>query len=186
MFGCKTQTIEYRTRPTWHTALAGGLPTERVRNDGTIVKYKKANETSSVAFQLYIDSIALEEEDEDTGEITLRAVLPEHILKHVLTCLRDRSWDLLYNQLISTKMKRYYDEREQGRKEFDAFFSTNRRELAKTLQRIHGGIGFGDVITTERNNIVIHTLSARIQRDYTFNSITFIRESQFLKLHAIE
>ena len=118
---CKTQTIEYRTRPTWHTALAGGLPSEDIRGDGTIVKFKNANETSSLAYQKYIDSIILEEEDVATGVVTLRAVLPEHVLTHVLTCLRDRSWNLLYNQLISAQMKQHYENLDQGREKFDAF-----------------------------------------------------------------
>ena len=88
--GCQTQTIEYRSRPSWQTALSSGLHSEQVREDGTIMKYSSANEHSSQALQEYLNSINLEETDEFTGERTLRAVLPDHVLMHLLTCLRDR------------------------------------------------------------------------------------------------
>jgi hypothetical protein len=183
--GCETQSIEYRSRPSWHTALSGGLPTEHVREDGTVMKFGSSNESSSLAVQKYMDAIVLEEKDEITGEITLRAILPEHVLKHTLTCLRDRKWGILYDQILSAKMKTYYEERENGREEFETFFTKHRRELAKTLQRILGGIGFGDVVVSEYENELIFTLSQRILRDYKFTTVSFVREDQFLKLQTI-
>jgi len=183
--GCTTQTIEYRSRPMWHTALSGGLPIEYVREDGTIMKYSSSNETSSKALQAYLQTVVLEEKDEITGELTLRAILPEHVLTHVLTCLRDRNWDVLYEQLISSKMQQFYEQPDVGREQFDSFFISNRRELAKTLQRIRGGKGFGEVIASENENEIVYALSARVARNYKFKNVSFIRENQFLKLHSI-
>lgn len=184
--GCQTQTIEYRSRPSWQTALSSGLHSEQVREDGTIMKYSSANEHSSQALQEYLNSINLEETDEFTGERTLRAVLPDHVLMHLLTCLRDRSWDIIFEQLISTSMKQYYSQLENGKEKFDSFFITNRRELARSMQRFRGGIGFGDVVASERGNELMYVLSARVTRDYKFSSISFIREGEFLKLHSIQ
>ena len=184
--GCQTQTVEYRSRPSWQTALSNGLPSEQVREDGTVMKYSSANEHSGQALQEYLNSIKLEETDEVTGELTLRAILPDHVLKHLLTCLRDRSWNLIYEQLISSTMKQYYSQLEDRREKFDSFFISNRRELAKALQQIRGGMGFGDVFTSENGKEIIYTLSSRIASDYKFKSISFIRENEFLKLHSIE
>lgn len=184
--GCETQTVEYRSRPSWHTALSGGLPHEHQREDGTIMKFNTSNESSSLAVQDYLDSITLEEKDAVTGELTLRAVLPEHLLKHTLTCLRDRNWEVLYDQLISAKTHQFYEQRENGFATFESFFNTNRRELAKTILRIHGGISSGDVVVSERGSEIVHSLAPRVARDYEFRSISFIREGQFLKLHSIQ
>lgn len=184
--GCEPQTVEYRSRPSWHTALSGGLPHEYEREDGTIVKFNTSNESSSIAVQDYLDTITLEEKDDITGELTLRAVLPEHVLKHTLTCLRDRNWKVLYEQLISAKTFQFYEQQENGFANFESFFNTNRRELAKTILRIHGGISSGDVIVSERGGEIVHSFVPRIARDYEFRSVSFIREGQFLKLHSIQ
>ena len=184
--GCETQTVEYRSRPSWHTALAGGLTAEHKREDGTVMKFGSSNESSSLAVQKYMDTIVLEEKDEITGELTLRSILPEHVLKHTLTCLRDRKWDILYDQIPSTKSKAYYEARDNGRDEFEAFFIKHRRELAKTLQRILGGKGFGDVIISEHGDELVFTLSPRIRGEYEFSSVSFSREDQYLKLQTIQ
>ena len=182
--GCQTETVEYHSRPTWHTSLSGGMPVEQVREDGTIMKYKSSN-VMSKPMQEYLDSIVLEEKDEITGELTLRSIFPEHVIDHTINCLRDKKWDVLFEQIISTETKEYYFKKEDGRAEFETFFSQNRRELAKTLQRIRKGKDFGDVQLRENGDVTIHTLSPRIARDYEFSAISFIREDQFLKLHSI-
>jgi len=183
--GCKTQTTEYRSQPGWQTALSGGNTSGHTRNDGTIVKYSSTNDASSNAIKDYLKTIELQEKDEVTGEVTVRSILPEHVLTHTLTCLRDRNWDLLYEQIISEKSRHYYSQLEDGREKFELFFNTNRRELAKTLQRIHGGKGFGDVNTQGNRDVIIYELSPKVARDYKYKSVTFVREGQLLKLDLI-
>ncbi|MBC8309575.1 MAG: hypothetical protein ISR75_00625 [Phycisphaerales bacterium] len=183
--GCGTQTTEYRTSPSWQTALSGGNSVDHVRDDGTVVKFNSSNESSSHTIKEYLNTIELQEKDEITGELTVRSILPEHVLNHTLTCLRDRNWDVLYEQIISAKSRQYYSQLENGREEFDMFFITNRRELARTLQRIHGGKGFGDMVASENGNTIIYELSARVASGYKFKAVTFVREDQFLKLDSI-
>tara|TARA_B110000116_G_scaffold271708_1_gene293316 strand:+ start:849 stop:1454 length:606 start_codon:yes stop_codon:yes gene_type:complete len=187
LLGCETQKVEYRHRPTWHTALSGtaGLPQEETRADGTIVIYSSTTGANGELLQEYLDTIVLEEKDELTGEITLRSILPEHVLTHTLTCLRDRNWELLFEQIISTPMKQYYRSEGHSEKEFVAFFAGNRRELAKTLQRMHGGKGFGEVTATENNGVITYTFIPRIARNYTFKTASFLRENDYLKLHSV-
>jgi hypothetical protein len=182
--GCQTETVEYHSRPTWHTALSGGMPVEQVRENGTIMKYKSSN-VMSKPMQEYLDSIVLEEKDELTGKLTLLAIFPEHVIDYTMNCLRDKKWDILFEQIISNENKEYYLKKEDGRAKFETFFTQNRRELARTLQRIRKGKDFGDVQLFEQGAISIHTLSPRIARDYEFSSVSFMREGQFLKLHSI-
>ncbi len=182
--GCAKQTVEYRSRPAWGMTLTGNLPAEQVRKDGTIMKFS-SGDTKCTALQEYLATIELEETDELTGKKTLRSVFPEHVLTHTLTCLRDRTWDLLFEQIVSTKMQQFYNQKENGREEFNDFFITNRREIAKTLQRILGGSGFGDVVITDNNYEIVHSLSQKVSRDYTFKTVSFVHEGQFLRLHSI-
>ena len=181
---CQTETVEYHSRPTWHTGLSGGVPVENVREDGTIMKYKSSN-VMSKPIQEYLDSIVLEEKDEVTGKMTLRAIFPEHVIDHTMNCLRDKKWDILFEQIISTENREYYLKKEDGRAAFETFFTQNRREIARTLQRIRKGKDFGDVQLLEKGDVTVHTLSPRIARDYEFSSVSFVREDQFLKLHSI-
>jgi hypothetical protein len=139
----------------------------------------------SKPMQEYLDSIVLEEKDELTGKLTLLAIFPEHVIDHTMNCLRDKKWDILFEQIISNENKEYYLKKEDGRAKFETFFTQNRRELARTLQRIRKGKDFGDVQLFEQGAISIHTLSPRIARDYEFSSVSFMREGQFLKLHSI-
>jgi|TARA_B100000959_G_C14958815_1_gene614876 hypothetical protein len=183
--GCETQTVEYRSRPSWQTAMSGGNPVNHVRDDGTVVKYSSSNESSSHTIKDYLSTIELQKKDQLTGEVTVRSILPEHVLTHTLTCLRDKNWDVLYEQIISTKSRQYYSQIENGREEFDMFFINNRRELARTLQRIHGGKGFGDMNAFENGDTIIYELSAKAARDYKFKSVTFVREDVYLKLDSI-
>ena len=185
ILSCKTQTVEYHSRPTWQTALSGGMPTQQLREDGTILKYSSPNVLSR-PMQEYLDSIVLEEKDDLTGKLTLRAIFPEHVIDHTMTCLRDKNWDVLFEQLISTETRENYLKHEDGRAEFETFFTQNRREIARTLQRIRKGKDFGDVQMYVSGDVTIHKLSPRIARDYMFSTVSFIREEQYLKLHSIQ
>lgn len=185
ILSCKTQTVEYHSRPTWQTALSGGMPTQQIREDGTILKYSSPNVLSR-PMQEYLDSIVLEEKDDLTGKLTLRAIFPEHVIDHTMTCLRDKNWDVLFEQLISTETRENYLKHEDGRAEFETFFTQNRREIARTLQRIRKGKDFGDVQMYVSGDVTIHKLSPRIARDYMFSTVSFIREEQYLKLHSIQ
>lgn len=182
--GCKTQRIEYHTRPAWHYSMTNSIQNEVVRDDGTIVRYAPIGGSASSAVRKYLDSIELEKVDEITGEVTLHAVLPEHLLTQTLVCLRDRNWDLLYDQILSESAKRYFGERDEG--PFEAFFDGNRRELAKSIRRMIQGKAFGDVFATEKGNLLIHTFSPRMVGNFKFKKITFLRDGEYLKLHSIE
>jgi hypothetical protein len=184
--GCATQKVEYRTRPAWHYGMSNNIKNEITRDDGTIVEYALIGGQNSAAVQEYLNSIQLEEVDELTGEITLRAVLPEHVLSQLLTCLRDRNWDLLFDQILSDEARHYFESRENGVAEFQSFFINNRRDLAKVLQRMVKGNAFGDVKLINEGSFTKITLAARTSRDYKFKKVTLVRENDFLKLFSIE
>ena len=92
---------------------------------------------------------------------------------------------LTSEQILSNEMKQFYENEENGREQFVDFFSSNRRELAKTLQRMHGGKGFGEVTSVQQGNVIMYSFIPRVARSYTFKSVSFMRENEFLKLHSI-
>ncbi len=162
------------------------MANEVVRNDGTVVKYVPIGGSTSVAVQEYLDTIALQETDETTGDTTLRAVLPVHVLTQTLVCLRDRDWDLLYDQILSSAAQDYFGSREAGKAEFVAFFETHRNDLAKSMQKMIQGKPFGDVVMKEEGRTIRMSFSPRMVGNFSFRKITFYREGEYLKLHSIE
>ena len=184
--GCETQRVEYRKRPIWQQSMANSLPIETIRNDGTVMVFSSDAASTSNTVQDYLKALKPEEKDDITGEITLQAVLPAHLLSQTLVCLRDRDWLLLFEQILSEQMQSYYNEREFGYEEFEDFFATNRKELAKTIQRMVRVSGVGDVVETEEGNKLLLTFSRRVRTKYKFNYITLIRQDKYLKLHSIK
>ncbi len=184
--GCKTQTVEYRQRPSWHAALSSSTPTDYIKEDGTMVTFVIDDKKMTKGVKDYLDTLVLEERNKLTGELTLRAVFPDHMIVHTLRCLRDKNWDLLYKQLISMPTQHYYESTKNGKQEFESFFNENRREIARTFQRMNGGGSSGDIVITEQGNETVYTLSGRIASDYKFRMVSFLREGEYLKLHSIE
>ncbi|MDP7008454.1 MAG: hypothetical protein QGI78_02680 [Phycisphaerales bacterium] len=162
------------------------MPNEVVQKDGTIVKYATVGSSRTEAVSRYLDGIELRSEDLLTGEITLRAVLPEHVLEQTLVCLRDRDWDLLYEQVLANVTREHYEEKDRGREEFNAFFERYRKELGKTVQRLLRGKSFGDVMVHDEGEMVIVTFAPGSLGDFKFHTVKLIREGEFLKLAVIE
>lgn len=184
--GCAAQKTEYRTSPSWHSAMGGSLPAESVRADGTIVKYSNTKKPASSAMAQYINSIQLVEKNDVTGETTLRAVLPTHIFTQALTCLRDKDWDLLFNHVISKKTQSYYKSLDDELETFKLFFLTNRKDIAKTLQRMMSGSRSGDTYISTYENKTVYAFTKNIRGSYIFTKVTLVQEGPLLKLHSIE
>ena len=183
---CTTQRIEHHKRPAWHYAMDKEMPEEIVQEDGTIIRYSTVGGSNSKAVSDYIDGIELRTEDKITGEVTLRAILPEHVLEQTLFCLRDRNWDLLYDQVLSTATRENYEAKENGREEFKAYFETYRKELGKTIQRLLRGKSFGDVIHKTDGDLTIVTFTPGSLGNFKFHVVKLIREGEYLKLAVIE
>lgn len=184
--GCETQRVEYHTRPAWHYSMTNSMSNTVVREDGTVVKYTPIGGSSSSAVQAYLDGITLQETDELTGDTTLHAVLPVHVLTQTLVCLRDRDWDLLYDQILSTAAQEYFGDRENGHDEFASFFENHRSDLAKFMQKMIQGKAFGDVLLQDDGRMIRMSFSPRMVGNFKFKSITLFREGEYLKLHSIE
>ncbi|MBC8200584.1 MAG: hypothetical protein H8E86_00960 [Planctomycetes bacterium] len=166
--------------------MSDSMENEIIQEDGTIVKYSPVGGTNSAAVQQYLDTVELQEVDELTGEITLRAVLPEHVLSQFLTCLRDRNWDLLYDQILSREARTHFESKDNGITYFQTFFDLNRRDIGKLLQRMIKGSAFGDVRQIKDGRFTIITIAPHSANDYRFKKITLVREHDFLKLYSLE
>jgi len=187
LLGCQTQRIEHHTRSAWHYSMSGGgLKDEYVRDDGTIVKYSVVGGSTSANVQHFLDSIELESKDEVTGEVTMHAILPEQLLTQVLVCLRDRNWDILFKQLLSKNAQAYFESRNDDLQSFQTFFETNRRELAKSMQKMVQGKQFGDTVIRDSGQLVELSFSPNLMGNFRYRKVVLKREEQFLKLHSVE
>lgn len=187
LIGCETQKVEYHTRSAWQYSMRGtSLEDEVVREDGTIMKYTIVGSSASQNVQKYLDSIEMETKDKETGKISLNAVLPEQLLSQTLVCLRDRKWDILYDQILSLSAQNYFQSQSDDLVTFKNFFEINRRELAKLFQKMIQGRHFGDILINDTGTFLELAFSPNMAGDFQFRKIILQREGQFLKLHSIE
>ena len=141
---CKTERTEYRNIPAWHLAMGKKMPKNSDSTVDTKIIYSPIGGTNSIAVQNYLTTIELEKKDEVTGEITLRAILPEQILSQTLVCLRDRKWDILYEQLLSKNAQDYFKAIDLDLIHYKSYFEKNRLEIAKTIRKMLQSKSFGD------------------------------------------
>lgn len=187
LIACETQKVEYHTRSAWQYSMRGNsLQDKVVRDDGTIVKYTVVGGSASQNVQKYLDSIDLETKDKETGQVTLNAVLPEQLLSQILVCLRDRKWDILFEQILSKSAQNYFKSQSDELRLFENFFEVNRRELAKLFQKMIQGRQFGDICVNDTGAFMELTFSPNMVGNFQFRKIILQREGQFLKLHSIE
>ncbi len=184
--GCQTETVEYRHVPAWHLAMGKELPKNSTQDDNTKVVYSTLGGTNSRAVQEYLTSIELEEKDELTGEVTLRAVLPEQVLSQALVCLRDRNWHVLYGQILSTSAQRYFKSVDEELSYFETYFDTNRLEIAKTMRKMMQSRTFGDTLVHQEGNRIVMYFTPNMLGDFQFKRIEFVKEGDLVKLDSIQ
>lgn len=140
--GCQTERIEYHKRPAfYYKAAMGDLPEEVRLEDGTILKYSTYDEQSSLGRSKgeAKKPFLIREENED-GSITLRAILPEHILVNLLECLRNSEYELIWEQLLAEQTRQEFEATGGGEDGCTAFLKKNRHDLAATLTRMVAGL----------------------------------------------
>ncbi len=186
MLGCQTETIEHRHVPAWHLAMGKELPKNSHKDDNTKVVYSTLGGSNSVAVQEYLNSVELEAKDEETGEITLKAVLPEQLLSQALVCLRDRNWHVLYGQILSTGAQRYFTSVDEDLVYFQSYFDSNRLEIAKTMRKMMQSRTFGDTLVHQEGNWIVMYFSPNMLGDFQFKRIEFVKEGELVKLDSIQ
>lgn len=183
--GCKMERTEYHRRPAFHhQAAIGDLPDEVVLEDGTRIVYRTSNprekraESSGKKFQI-------REENED-GTITLRAMIPEHVLANLIECLHNEEYDLIYHKLLSQHTRDAWESQGNTEADFAEFFANNRSEIVRGMNRVYLGLSSFETIMEHLDNGVIEVrLRGSATRGLKFTRTRVITEGAGLKLLTV-
>jgi hypothetical protein len=188
MSSCREYRVEYHKRPAFYEKAAlGELPREVVLDDGTVIKYSDYHEQSTMGRGADEGSrpFQIREEMED-GSIVLRAILPDHVVVNTLECLRNEEYDVLWDQMLSDRVKQDWEERGGGKDGCGAYFRKNRHELVASLTRMAAGSVHQEVRFTQLGNGVTRCqLRPQYIGDLKFTWIEIVKEGPGLKLLMI-
>jgi len=185
--GCEVRQIEYRRRPEWVTLMGGDLPAVTIDKDGTEIHWIEDQSRSLQGFEQTIgEERVLIREDAEDGSVTLRTVLPAHLTVNLLECLRRGEYEIIYQQLISTEKRDWYESKgEAGYEEFLAWFRQNRKDIGSTLNRMKIGKVFGDVEIHTHGDRGTIGLQPRVAYDFRVKSFDIVREEGDWKLAGV-
>lgn len=191
--GCQSHRVEYHKRPAFYERAAlGKLPDELVLEDGTVIKYQSVEGQSSFgrAGDDRRKPFAIREEHEDAlgkKHITLRALLPEHVLANTLACLRNQEYELLYEQMTAQCAKEKCELEEGGVESFIDAMRRNRHDLVATLTRMVAGMPHEEVAMINMGDGITRCkLRPQISEPFKFKSVDVIKEDGAMKLLRIE
>jgi hypothetical protein len=186
--GCQPYRIEYHERPRFYDqASATQLPDRVVLDDGTEIVYVRPGDKRGVMKEVEKrgEKFSYREESE-TGDVRIRAVLPEHVLANTILCLRNEEYDLLYEQLLAEQTREYYEGLDDGYEQFEAYMRENRRDLLVTLNRMLFGIAHQDTIMRRVDQFVTRLeFRPQIVSNFAFTSVDIANERGELKLLSI-
>ncbi|MCP3903723.1 MAG: hypothetical protein GY715_08825 [Planctomycetes bacterium] len=193
--GCQPYRVEYHKRPAYYQRLVEGpLPDRVTLDDGTVIVYHA--EPKGMVNLGASEEVEGEETDDprqfrireerESGEVILRAIMPEHVVANTLHCLRIEEYEVLWEQLVAERTKRDYEANGKGVEEFAAFCREHRIELAKMLNRMRIGFATHEVVVERKgNNIIECRFWPQVAVLFRFKRVAMEREGVFMKLVLI-
>lgn len=107
----------------------------------------------------------------DGGRIVLNAVMPEHVLAHLVECLKNKEYELFYEQMLSDDVRRAY-ERAGGVSVFQKWGEENREALLVFLNRMGSNWSGSEVIPSKVGPMMLrYRLDRREIRGIKFETI---------------
>jgi len=186
--GCESYRIEYHRRPGFYRRAAEGKLAEQVMlDDGTVIVYRDriAAGRPRTAGNDDLKFFRIREQAPD-GSTILRARLPQDVLANTLTCLRNREYELLWEQMLSQQTKSSYEAEGQGAEEFAAFFEKHRTNLAATVSRMLLGLTANEVIVENLGGGRIRCrFYPHMARNFRFKTVELVSEQGGLRLLMI-
>ncbi|MBT8484333.1 MAG: hypothetical protein HKO59_06570 [Phycisphaerales bacterium] len=189
---CEPYRIEYHTRPAYYDRLVSEPLPDRVElDDGTIVLYNTKSGTAESRRALSKagadeDLFRIREETEDGG-VRLHALLPEHVLANMLRCLRDREYQLMWDELVAERTKLSYAAEGFGFEQFREFCDTYRLDLAKMINRMRLGLATHEtVVDTLENGTIVCRFWPQTARLFRFKRVMMVREGFEVKLLMVK
>ena len=186
--GCESYRVEYHRRPGFYRRAADGRLADQVTlDDGTVIVYRDrvAAGRPRTAGNDEPKTFRIREQAPD-GSTILRALMPQDVLANTLTCLRNREYELLWEQMLSQQTKSSYEAEGQGAEEFAAFFEKHRTKLAATVSRMFLGLTANEVIVENLGGGRIRCrFYPHVARNFQFKTVEMVSEQGGLRLLMI-
>ena len=193
--GCQEYRIEYHKRPGFfQQASEERLPDRIVLDDGTIILYgtqknpatRDTDNPKSGEFGESGGPLPIREEHDD-GSITLRCLVPKHVLMNALTCLQLAEFDLLYEQLIAQQTKDAYELMQKDPEpEVIAYFTKHRKEIARTLKYMIAGLPLQRIkYGSAGEGVTRFVIRPQFARGFKFSQVDLVQEGRFYKLKLV-
>lgn len=159
----------------------GELPDRVVLDDGTVIVYKppvtrsERKTRDGKPFQM--------REEHDDGSVTLRAIIPEHVIANLIECLHNEEYELIWEQMLSDHTKRAWENEGHTLQDFIDYFAENRSPMVQALNRIYIGLSSFDTVMEHHEQDVIEIrLRPSVARGMKFSRVRVIPEGPGLKL----
>ncbi len=183
--GCEPYRIEHRQRPAFYQRASDQeLPSEVVLDDGTVMKFSEKRPGSSEASRESLagaERVEIRERTSD-GSVTLRAYAPEHVLAHAKQCIRQREYELIWEQLLAEETRSVYLRSGQDYASFAEFCERNRGDLMELFNRMGFGFYSSDVVQESiGNNAFRLRLHPSLGSQFKFTEFDVVKEPGGLK-----
>jgi hypothetical protein len=186
--GCEPYRIEYHKIPSFYDKAAPGQIPDRVElEDGTIIVYERIDPSSRVTNDKK-DAKTFEPRTElEDGTVVLQAVLPQHVVFHTVTCLREEEYELLFDQVLAEDAKMSYETEDEARVAFTGMCKRNRRDLLVFLNRVLSSFNTQDVVVETMGEGVLRVrLYPAIARGFKYKGVYIANEAGSLRLLTIK
>lgn len=189
---CETYRIEHRRLPSYYwQASEHEIPNRITLDDGTVVVQEPINPRRRRAGEADADNgnssggFSIREERDD-GTVILHAPDPEHVLRHLLGCLQNEEYDLIYEQLLSTPSREVWESQDKTIDDFAAYFMRHRRDLARTVHRLTLGLTHNETYTRQIDrNVIEFQLTPRVAEGLEFSRVRVLIEPEGCRLVTI-
>ncbi len=123
----------------------------------------------------------------DDGSVTYRAILPEHVIGNVMTCLRQQEYEALWSQVVCESSRRQWEAAGGSYEDFVAWCVKNRSELMMTLNRMSFGYyGGSDVVVDRLPDASVRVrFSPQLASQFKFREVLVVMDRQGMGLAGI-
>ena len=116
----------------------------------------------------------------------LRGRIPHHVLVNTLACLRNSEYRLLWEQLLASSTRSFYEQQEDGYQNYEVHLRKHRRGMASLVNRMVVGQTYGELIVNESADGTIQCrLRKRLEKRFKFKEVLMVKEGGELKLLTI-
>jgi hypothetical protein len=185
---CTPYRIERHTRPAFYQSASNGTLPDRVElKDGTVVEYVTGQPTPPSSTEGAADAKPFEiREEHDDGTVIVRCLLPEHVIANTMTCLRNREYKVMWEQLLAASTRQAYTSEGLTFDDFADFMDEARPEMMKTLNRMSFGfLGQDVILESGAHGAMRARFGPRLASQFRYRSVEMVMEKDGMKLLMI-